>query len=190
MRYKDDRDDRAYARAGGVADHGGQGIRDLCVRLERQLAHLRRQEFLGKLNGAVGNFNAHHFAYPQVDWMEHSRNFVEGLGLTWNPLTTQIESHDFLRRDFSHSPDPYRHDPARFRARHLVLYLDRLLHAEDGRRRDRLVGDAAQGQPDRLRELRGQSRPRDRDVSASRDQAADLAMAARLERQHRDSRYR
>lgn len=69
-------------------------------RLERQIGHLRRQEYLGKANGAVGNFNAHHFTYPEADWLEHSRNFVEGLGLTWNPLTTQIESHDFLAEIF------------------------------------------------------------------------------------------
>jgi adenylosuccinate lyase len=69
-------------------------------RLERQIGHLRRQEFLGKANGAVGNFNAHRFAFPEVDWLEHSRTFVEELGLTWNPLTTQIESHDFLAELF------------------------------------------------------------------------------------------
>src|SRR5277367_2777816 len=69
-------------------------------RLDRQIGHLRRQEYLGKANGAVGNFNAHHFTYPQVDWLAHSRGFVEGLGLTWNPLTTQIESHDFLAEIF------------------------------------------------------------------------------------------
>ncbi len=69
-------------------------------RLERQLGHLRRQEFLGKANGAVGNFNAHRMVYPEVDWLEHSRRFVEGLGLVWNPLTTQIESHDFLAELF------------------------------------------------------------------------------------------
>jgi adenylosuccinate lyase len=65
-------------------------------RLDRQTALLRRQEYLGKANGAVGNYNAHAFAYSQVDWIEHSRSFVEGLGLTWNSLTTQIESHDFI----------------------------------------------------------------------------------------------
>jgi len=69
-------------------------------RLERQLKHLRAQEYLGKANGAVGNMNAHRFAYPGVDWLEHSRAFVEGLGLVWNPLTTQIESHDFLAELF------------------------------------------------------------------------------------------
>ena len=60
-----------------------------------------RQEYLGKFNGAVGNFNAHHFAYPEVDWIEHSQNFVESLGLVWNPLTTQIESHDFIAELFA-----------------------------------------------------------------------------------------
>ena len=65
-------------------------------RLARQLEILRRQEYLGKFNGAVGNFNAHVFAYPEVDWIALSRAFVEGMGLTWNPLTTQIESHDFI----------------------------------------------------------------------------------------------
>src|SRR5579863_1488843 len=69
-------------------------------RVERQLTQLHRQEYLGKANGAVGNYNAHRFAYPAVDWIAHSRNFVEGLGLTWNPLTTQIESHDFLAELF------------------------------------------------------------------------------------------
>jgi adenylosuccinate lyase len=69
-------------------------------RLERQIGHLRGQEFLGKANGAVGNFNAHRFTYPEVDWLAHSRNFVEGMGLVWNPLTTQIESHDFLAELF------------------------------------------------------------------------------------------
>jgi adenylosuccinate lyase len=69
-------------------------------RLERQIKQLRRQEYLGKANGAVGNLNAHQFAYPNVDWIEHTRRFVEGLGLVWNPLTTQIESHDFLAELF------------------------------------------------------------------------------------------
>src|ERR1700722_160244 len=69
-------------------------------RLDRQIGQLREQEYRGKANGAVGNCNAHHFTYPQADWLEHSRNFVEGLGLTWNPLTTQIESHDFLAEIF------------------------------------------------------------------------------------------
>jgi adenylosuccinate lyase len=78
----------------------GKEMAIFATRVARQLSQLRRQEFLGKLNGAVGNFNAHDFAHPEVDWIAHSRNFVERLGLTWNPLTTQIESHDFIAELF------------------------------------------------------------------------------------------
>jgi adenylosuccinate lyase len=78
----------------------GKELAIFAHRLERQLKHLRTQEFLGKANGAVGNMNAHRFAYPDVDWLAHSRAFVEALGLVWNPLTTQIESHDFLAELF------------------------------------------------------------------------------------------
>ncbi|HTW88011.1 MAG TPA: adenylosuccinate lyase [Candidatus Binataceae bacterium] len=74
----------------------GKELAVFAARLQRQLSHLARQEYLGKLNGAVGNFNAHRAAYPEIDWIEHSRRFVEELGLKWNPLTTQIESHDFI----------------------------------------------------------------------------------------------
>ncbi len=78
----------------------GKEFAVFAARFERQLRLLGRQEYLGKFNGAVGNFNAHRFACPQVDWLAHSQGFVEGLGLVWNPLTTQIESHDFLAELF------------------------------------------------------------------------------------------
>ena len=55
---------------------------------------------LGKCNGAVGNYNAHIAAYPDADWMKISREFVESLGLAWNPHTTQIESHDYMAEYF------------------------------------------------------------------------------------------
>ncbi|HKV53737.1 MAG TPA: adenylosuccinate lyase [Candidatus Binataceae bacterium] len=74
----------------------GKELAIFAYRLERQTVLLRRQEYLGKANGAVGNCNAHVFAYPGVDWIGHSQRFVEGLGLVWNPLTTQIESHDYV----------------------------------------------------------------------------------------------
>jgi adenylosuccinate lyase len=64
-------------------------------RLSRQLAHIERQDYLGKFNGATGTYAAHVVADPTADWPDVSRRFVEGLGLTWNPLTTQIESHDW-----------------------------------------------------------------------------------------------
>jgi adenylosuccinate lyase len=74
----------------------GKELAVFAARLERQRRALDRQEFLGKFNGAVGNFNAHQTAVPEADWIECSRRFVESLGLVWNPLTTQIESHDFI----------------------------------------------------------------------------------------------
>jgi adenylosuccinate lyase len=79
----------------------GKEMAVFATRLIRQISQLKRQEFLGKLNGAVGNFNAHHFVHPEVDWIAHSQAFVQRLGLTWNPLTTQIESHDFLAELFA-----------------------------------------------------------------------------------------
>jgi adenylosuccinate lyase len=78
----------------------GKEFAIFAARLQRQMRHLKNQEYLGKMNGAVGNFNAHQFAYPNVDWLAHSKSFVESFGLVWNPLTTQIESHDFLAELF------------------------------------------------------------------------------------------
>ena len=69
-------------------------------RLNRQYQQLERIELLGKMNGAVGNFNTHLAAYPEIDWMQLSQQFVEGLGLSWNPHTTQIESHDYMAEYF------------------------------------------------------------------------------------------
>ncbi len=69
-------------------------------RLLRQQSQLQQVEILGKMNGAVGNFNAHLSAYPELDWMALSKEFVEGLGLDWNPHTTQIESHDYMAEYF------------------------------------------------------------------------------------------
>ena len=64
-------------------------------RLERQIEHLESQEYLGKINGATGNFNAHIIAYPKVDWQKLSKKFIQNLGLIQNPYTPQIEPHDF-----------------------------------------------------------------------------------------------
>ncbi|APF41110.1 adenylosuccinate lyase [Neomicrococcus aestuarii] len=70
-------------------------------RLNRQLKRVKNTEFLGKINGATGTFSAHVSAVPGANWPEISRTFVEGLGLTWNPLTTQIESHDWQAELYS-----------------------------------------------------------------------------------------
>ena len=64
-------------------------------RLTRQLDRVAGTEFLGKINGATGTYAAHYASVPGADWQQVAKSFVEGLGLTWNPLTTQIESHDW-----------------------------------------------------------------------------------------------
>ncbi|MCH8611546.1 adenylosuccinate lyase [Arsenicicoccus dermatophilus] len=73
----------------------GKEIAVMAHRLGRQLNRVEGQDYLGKLNGATGTYGAHLAAVPGADWQAISRAFVEGLGLTWNPLTTQIESHDW-----------------------------------------------------------------------------------------------
>ena len=73
----------------------GKELAVLAWRLQRQLRRVEDAEFLGKLNGATGTYGAHLAAVPEADWEDISETFVESLGLTWNPLTTQIESHDW-----------------------------------------------------------------------------------------------
>jgi adenylosuccinate lyase len=72
----------------------GKEIANVVARLERQRRQIAAIEFSGKINGAVGNYNAHVAAYPEVDWPRLARGFVQGLGLAFNPYTTQIEPHD------------------------------------------------------------------------------------------------
>ena len=79
----------------------GKEIANVLYRLQRQVRQIEAQEFLGKINGAVGNYNAHMVAYPDVDWEAHCQAFVErGLGLTFNPYTIQIEPHDYMAEFF------------------------------------------------------------------------------------------
>ena len=78
----------------------GKEFANVVDRLRRQLAQFKAGEALGKINGAVGNFNAHLSAYPELDWPGLTKAFVEGLGLVWNPYTTQIEPHDFIAELF------------------------------------------------------------------------------------------
>ena len=79
----------------------GKEIANVLARLQRQIEQLAAQEFLGKINGAVGNYNAHLVAYPDVDWEQHCQKFVEkSLGLTFNPYTIQIEPHDYMAELF------------------------------------------------------------------------------------------
>jgi len=78
----------------------GKEMRNVVARLERQIEQIKAVTVLGKINGATGNYNAHVVAYPEVNWEVFSQNFVESLGLTWNPLTTQIEPHDYMAELF------------------------------------------------------------------------------------------
>tara|TARA_R110002110_G_scaffold405550_1_gene624800 strand:+ start:67824 stop:69200 length:1377 start_codon:yes stop_codon:yes gene_type:complete len=78
----------------------GKEMANVVARLQRQLRQLQSMEYLGKINGAVGNYNAHLSAYPDVDWQANAEAFVSSLGLTWNPYTTQIEPHDYMAELF------------------------------------------------------------------------------------------
>ncbi|NCA88997.1 MAG: adenylosuccinate lyase [Gammaproteobacteria bacterium] len=78
----------------------GKELANVATRLARQRDQVAEVPLLGKINGAVGNYNAHHAAYPEVDWPAFARGFVESLGLTWNAYTTQIEPHDYMAEFF------------------------------------------------------------------------------------------
>jgi len=74
----------------------GKEMANVVYRLQRQEKQLTENEILGKINGAVGNFNAHLSAYPDFDWVKFAEKFVQHLGLTYNPMTIQIEPHDYM----------------------------------------------------------------------------------------------
>lgn len=79
----------------------GKEFANVVHRLRRQISQIESNEILGKINGAVGNYNAHFSAYPDIDWQSNAQNFVESLGLSWNPYTTQIEPHDYIAELFA-----------------------------------------------------------------------------------------
>ena len=93
----------------------GKELANVVARLKRQQSNIQTCEILGKINGAVGNFNAHVSAYPAIDWPSLSQQFVTSLGLTWNAHTTQIEPHDYMAELF--------HAVSRFNT--ILLDLDR-----------------------------------------------------------------
>jgi len=78
----------------------GKEMANVAYRLQRQRQQMEKIEILGKINGAVGNYNAHYSAYPNIDWPAFAQKFVEDLGLTFNPYTTQIEPHDYIAELF------------------------------------------------------------------------------------------
>ena len=78
----------------------GKEMANIVQRLLRQRNEFASITPLGKMNGAVGNYNAHISAYPEIDWQKETRDFVQGLGIEWNPYTTQIEPHDYIAEIF------------------------------------------------------------------------------------------
>ncbi|MCP3908479.1 MAG: adenylosuccinate lyase [Oceanicoccus sp.] len=78
----------------------GKEFANVVARLRRQVQQIEKIELLGKINGAVGNYNAHLSAYPDIDWQANAQTFVESLGINWNPYTTQIEPHDYIAELF------------------------------------------------------------------------------------------
>lgn len=78
----------------------GKEMANVAYRLARQIKQFEQVELLGKINGAVGNYNAHLSAYPDIDWAAHAESFVNSLGLDFNPYTTQIEPHDYMAELF------------------------------------------------------------------------------------------
>lgn len=78
----------------------GKEMANVAYRLQRQVKQVEATEFLGKINGAVGNYNAHLSAYPDIDWEANAQAFIESLGLSFNPFTTQIEPHDYIAELF------------------------------------------------------------------------------------------
>jgi len=78
----------------------GKEMANVAYRLQRQREQIANIQILGKINGAVGNYNAHYSAYPDIDWPQFSQNFIESLGITFNPYTIQIEPHDYIAELF------------------------------------------------------------------------------------------
>ncbi len=78
----------------------GKEMANVAYRLKRQISQIEEVEILGKINGAVGNYNAHLAAYPEIDWPALAREFVESLGIRFNPYTIQIEPHDYIAELF------------------------------------------------------------------------------------------
>lgn len=74
----------------------GKELANVVARLKRQLRQIQAVPMLGKINGAVGNYNAHLSAYPNIDWQANAKEFIESLGIEWNTYTTQIEPHDYI----------------------------------------------------------------------------------------------
>ena len=183
---------REYADAAMLArTHGqpatpttlGKELAVLAHRLRRQVRRVESAEYLGKINGATGTFGAHVVAVPGTDWQAVSRSFVEHLGLTWNPLTTQIESHDWQAELYS--------DIARFNRIAHNLATDVWAYISLGYFRQRLAAQGSTGSstmPHKVNPIRFENGEANLEISCSLlDTLAATLVTSRLQRDLTDS---
>ena len=161
----------------------GKELAVLAHRLRRQVRRVESAEYLGKINGATGTFGAHVVAVPGTDWQAVSRSFVEHLGLTWNPLTTQIESHDWQAELYS--------DIARFNRIAHNLATDVWAYISLGYFRQRLAAQGSTGSstmPHKVNPIRFENGEANLEISCSLlDTLAATLVTSRLQRDLTDS---
>ena len=152
-------------------------------RLTRQLHRIEGAEYLGKINGATGTYAAHVISVPGTDWEEVARTFVEGLGLTWNPLTTQIESHDWQAELYS--------DVARFNRVLHNLATDVWTYISLGYFRQNLAAQGSTGSstmPHKVNPIRFENAEANLELSSALfDTLASTLVTSRLQRDLTDS---
>ncbi|WP_124054550.1 adenylosuccinate lyase [Arcanobacterium ihumii] len=161
----------------------GKEIAVLAYRLGRQLNRIEKTEFLGKLNGATGTYGAHLVAIPDADWPSLSQSFIEGLGLTWNPLTTQIEAHDWMAELFS--------DVARFNRIAHNLATDFWTYISLGYFKQNLAAQGSTGSstmPHKVNPIRFENAEANMEISCALfDSLASTLVTSRMQRDLTDS---
>jgi len=161
----------------------GKELAVLAHRLRRQLRRVAGTEYLGKINGATGTYGAHAISVPGADWESVARSFVEHLGLTWNPLTTQIESHDWQAELYS--------DVARFNRVLHNLATDVWTYISLGYFRQRLSAQGSTGSstmPHKVNPIRFENAEANLEIScALLDTLASTLVTSRLQRDLTDS---
>ncbi|AYD88903.1 adenylosuccinate lyase [Actinomyces lilanjuaniae] len=161
----------------------GKEVAVLARRLSRQVRRVEATQYLGKLNGATGTYGAHVVAVPGADWQAVSRSFVESLGLTWNPLTTQIESHDWQAELYS--------DVARFNRIAHNLATDMWTYISLGYFTQRLSAQGSTGSstmPHKVNPIRFENAEANLELSCSLlDTLAATLVTSRLQRDLTDS---
>ncbi|HLS48571.1 MAG TPA: adenylosuccinate lyase [Actinomycetaceae bacterium] len=161
----------------------GKELAVLTSRLQRQVQRVARAEYLGKINGATGTYGAHAVAVPSTDWEEIARGFVESLGLTWNPLTTQIEPHDWQAELYA--------DVARFNRVLHNLCTDVWTYISLGYFRQRLAAQGSTGSstmPHKVNPIRFENAEANLEIScALLDTLGATLVTSRLQRDLTDS---